>query len=195
MLRWRLFLGTLLIAALIGLCWLDYHAAIQGVWLLPLAAIVSVLATHEVLELAASANLHPLRWTIYCGNLLPVIGTWMAMVANHRIMQNEPVTGPFVKLPDLWPFDVAWTALGPGVLLVFLGEMFRYKKPGGNLANLATGVFAIIYVGMMLTYVVQLRIMFGVGALVSWVVVVKMGDTGAYTVGRFDRPPQNGSAD
>ena len=31
----------------------------------------------------------------------------------------------------------------------------------------------------------QLRIVWGVGALAAWVIVVKMGDTGAYTVGRL----------
>ena len=53
------------------------------------------------------------------------------------------------------------------------------------MANLAAGIFALVYVGLMLWFAVQLRIVWGVGALAAWVIVVKMGDTGAYTVGRL----------
>ena len=65
MLRWRLLLGTLIIAVLVALCWLDYRATMPGVWLLPLAIIAAVLATKELLDLAALAGLRPLRWTVY----------------------------------------------------------------------------------------------------------------------------------
>ena len=32
MLRWRLLMSGIVIPALVGLCWLDYHAATPGVW-------------------------------------------------------------------------------------------------------------------------------------------------------------------
>jgi phosphatidate cytidylyltransferase len=37
----------------------------------------------------------------------------------------------------------------------------------------------------MLFFIAQLRMAFGIGALASLVIVVKMGDTGAYTIGRL----------
>jgi len=43
----------------------------------------------------------------------------------------------------------------------------------------------LVYVSMMLCHAVQMRLMWGVGALAAWVIVVKMGDTGAYCVGRL----------
>ena len=183
MLRWRLLLGTLLVAALIALCWLDHRATTPGVWLLPVAVVAAVLATKEVLDLAAAAQLRPLRWTVYCGNVLLVAGTWLAILARcwqtgwPLEFQREPIA-------DVWQSAVLG-ALGAAALLVVLGEMWRYRKPGGNTANLATGVFAIVYVGLMLWFAAQLRIVWGVGALAAWVIVVKMGDTGAYTIGRL----------
>ena len=63
--------------------------------------------------------------------------------------------------------------------------MLRYRKPGGATANVAGGVLAFLYVGMMLQYAMLLRLWFGVGVLAAWIIVVKMGDTGAYTVGRL----------
>ena len=60
MLRWRLLLGTLLIVrALVGLCWLDANAAVPGIWLLPVAIVVTMLATKEVLDLLAAAGHAP----------------------------------------------------------------------------------------------------------------------------------------
>ena len=169
MLRWRLLLGTLLIAALLGFCGLDAVARTPGAWLVPLAAVVSVLASQEVLGLAEAAHLHPWPWTVYFGNLLLVAGSW-PYTFNALTLDVEAMR---------------WSALAAPFLIVFLGEIYRYRRPGGNLANLAAGMFALVYVGLMLSYAVRLRMQWGVGALASWVIVVKMGDTGAYTVGRL----------
>jgi len=73
----------------------------------------------------------------------------------------------------------------PALLVVFLVEITRYRKPGGNMANIAASIFTLVYIGLMLRTAVSLRLGWGVGALVSWIVVVKMGDTGAYAVGRL----------
>jgi phosphatidate cytidylyltransferase len=80
-----------------------------------------------------------------------------------------------------WPL----LALAAGVMLVLLSEMRRYEKPGGVMANVAAAAFTLVYVGLMLSFAIHLRITWGVGALASLVVVVKMADTGAYTVGRL----------
>jgi phosphatidate cytidylyltransferase len=167
MLRWRLLLGALIIAALVVLCWLDNRAtAMPGAWLLPVAIAAALLATKEVLDLAAVAGMRPLRWTVYAGNALLVVIPWSIVLK------------PSWQVPLLFALAVA-------VLLVFLGEMWRYRKPGGNTANLAMGVFSLVYIGLMLSFAVQMRIVCGIGALAAWVIVVKMGDTGAYTVGRL----------
>jgi phosphatidate cytidylyltransferase len=46
-------------------------------------------------------------------------------------------------------------------------------------------LFAVVYVGLLLDFVVLLRLAYGVAALASLVIVVKMADTGAYAVGRL----------
>jgi phosphatidate cytidylyltransferase len=181
MLRWRLLLGTLIIAALAAICWLDVNATVPGSWLLPIAVIAAVLATNEVLDLAALAGLRPLRWTVYAGNVVLVVSTWLAMLEQHWRKGWPLEWGPAAYA---WEVVVLF-AFGAAVFFVVFGEMWRYQKPGGNMANLATGVFTVVYVGMMLCLAVEMRIVWGVGALAAWVIVVKMGDTGAYTVGRL----------
>jgi phosphatidate cytidylyltransferase len=181
MLRWRLILGALLIAALVGLCWLDYRASVPGVWPLPLAVVLAAMGTKEVLDLAALAQLRPLRATVYCGSLLTTVGGWLFIVLAMMLYGSaiHPDELVLVVPPGVL------LGLSLGVLLVFLGEMSRYQKPGGNMANMAAGIFAVVYIGLMLAFAVQLRLSYGIGALVAWVIVVKMGDTGAYSVGRL----------
>ena len=53
------------------------------------------------------------------------------------------------------------------------------------MANIAGGIFAVAYLGLMLAMAVAVRLTAGMGVMVAWIVAVKMGDTGAYTVGRL----------
>lgn len=175
MLRWRLLLGTLFIAATVGLCWLDHCAADPGLWLLPVAVVLTILASGEVLHLAASAGMKPIPWVVYAGNLLLLAANWVPSVYCD---QRQTVASAEST-------NCLLLALGIGILLAFAGEMYRYRQPAGVVANLAAAVFALVYVGLMFGFLVQLRLGWGIGALVSLVIVVKMGDTGAYTVGRL----------
>lgn len=76
-------------------------------------------------------------------------------------------------------------AIAAGVLIAFVGEMLRFKLPGGHMINLSGAIFAIAYVGLLGSFMVMLRIAYGVAAVVSMIVVVKFCDIGAYTVGRL----------
>ncbi len=172
MLRWRLLLGTLIIAALAVLCWLDTHPEGPGRWLLPVAFIAAALATGEMLDLLAAAGMRPVPWVVYSVNFLLVLSGWTPWF--------ERLTGLPLPEPAL---DVA--AIAVAVFAVFVSEMYRYRKPGHAVANIAGGIFAMVYIGLMLKFAIWLRLVYHIGALVSWIIVVKMGDTGAYAVGRL----------
>ena len=55
-------------------------------------------------------------------------------------------------------------ALALGMLMIVVAEMQRFEQPGGALANIAVGVFCLVYVGLMSAFVVQIRLYWGVGA-------------------------------
>jgi hypothetical protein len=66
MLIWRLILGPLLVAALAGPCWLDYRSSRPGIYLLPLAVVLSILAAGELLAMfrRRSDGSRPLPWVV-----------------------------------------------------------------------------------------------------------------------------------
>ena len=175
MLRWRLLLGTLLITVLGVLIRLDHVAAIPGLWLFPVALVCAVAATGEVLYLAGAAGAQPLSWTVYAGNVLLLASSWLPLVWKRTA---DPTPG---APAGTWPL----VALALCVLLVFVGEMRRFQKPGAATVNAGAAMLAMVYVGLLLSLVVQLRVQWGTWALVSLLLVVKLGDVGAYTVGRL----------
>ena len=75
-------------------------------------------------------------------------------------------------------------AVAAAMFAIVVVELLRFRRPGGNLARLAGAAFALLYVGLMLRFAVALRFC-GMGVFASWIIVTKMSDTGAYTVGRL----------
>lgn len=179
MLRWRLVLGAVFIAALIGLFWLDYRAPVPGVVLFPLALLLAWLGSGEVLWLFAARDLKPRAAVVRLGSL--------AVVAANIVPAIDPTT-PLANLG--WPA----AAFALAVLAAFLGEMHRYERPGEVMERLGLTVLALAYVGLLLSFVTQMRLLgpeggpagsWGVAALASLVITVKMCDIGAYTFGRL----------
>ena len=173
MLRWRLLLGIALIATLVWLCWLDGHASPPGKFLLPVALVFAVVATQEFIGLARARSLQPAAAVLYLGNL--------AITAANAVAPWGCSTHAGLTWPML--------ALALAAVAAFVFEMRRYERPGEVLERLAITVLGLSYIGACLSFVVQLRLwgdpVQGMAALVSLLTVVKMGDTGAYTIGRL----------
>jgi phosphatidate cytidylyltransferase len=183
MLRWRLLLGALFITALAGLCWLDGQQAAglpPGGWLFPLAILLSIAASGEMLWLLGTRDRaeRPFAPLVYAGNL--------AIVASNALPVFWPNMVPLSTIGRLgWPL----CAFAAAALATLAEAVWRYERPGRAVTRLTLTVFALFYVGLLLSFVVQLRILgepaAGLAPLVSLIAVVKMGDTGAYTVGRL----------
>ena len=178
MLRWRLLLGVLLVAGLVALAWLDLNGGLPGMWLFPLAMLVGLGAAHEMATLLAKAGYQPLPGVIYGGSLL-VIGSNTIPLFVLPLVDDQPTE----RLG--WPL----MAFALVMLWAFVGEIGRYRKPGGVTSNIAVGMLAVAYVGLLLSMVVQLRALggpvTGMMNLLAMIAVVKAADIGAYTVGRL----------
>ena len=172
MLRWRLLLGTVLIAAVAGLVWLDHHAGggrsvaaarCGGVGLSGHGRTAATLRPRGP-ETAGLERLH--RQSHGDRRGLGAAGARATCAVS-------------IQRPSRWP------RLCLAVFALFLDEVRRFEKPGGITGNVAAGVLTLVYVGGLFAVLVHLRMLFGPLALITFIVVVKMGDTGAYTVGRL----------
>ncbi len=162
---------------LLGLCWLDAHAARPGIYLFFLGLVVCVLAVEELVAMFRAIGHDPHRVTIHAGAL----ATFCAACASILWPQNwtfEPLVGLSY-------------GMAVGFALNVLIEIFRYRAPGKSINDLALASFAIIYIGGMLGFFVQLRMLpvggdvarGGMLALFSMFAVVKFTDIGAYFAG------------
>jgi phosphatidate cytidylyltransferase len=196
MLKWRLTLGTLFIAGLVGLCWLDYIAPRPGMCLLPLALVLSLVAAGELLTMFHKRGNRPLSWVVYGGVLLTVLASGMPVLL--------PDWAPIASVGRLGCLAVGLIA---GLILAMIGELGRYQSPfaqslarsassvGTATMNLALSILAIAYAGGLMGFLIQLRLLdgprlgndgrWGMVALISLIATVKMSDIGQYSVGRL----------
>ena len=63
--------------------------------------------------------------------------------------------------------------------------MYVFARPGAVNIRLSYTVFTIVYVGLLPTFLAQIRLCHGLAMLGTYVAIIKMGDIGAYTVGRL----------
>ncbi|MBQ1278549.1 MAG: phosphatidate cytidylyltransferase [Thermoguttaceae bacterium] len=258
MLIWRLSIGIPVVAALVGLCYLDAKAPAPGLALIPFFLICVYFLCKEGLALLNAGGIYPRRTTIYFGVFGTILLAWAssynslpllielertladpssqalvdaspvdesvkkdkeinraaealetALAALRSIQGEETLGGVAAQSAEVerdgelatrsfWAFSdgAQWKtaafasvhallAIAAGVLIAFVGEMLRFKLPGGHLINLSGAVFAIVYVGLLGSFLVMMRIAYGVTALASMIVVAKLCDVGAYTVGRL----------
>jgi phosphatidate cytidylyltransferase len=180
MLRWRLVFGALFIAALVLWCWLDANVTRPGAFLLPLALMLSWLGTEEFLGMLNKRGRYPLPWVVYTGVLLTVL------------LSGLPIFWPGVV--DLSSIGLlGWVTIGlvTGLIFALTGELSRYGGQWHSTLNVGLSMLVITYVGGLMAFIVQLRLLggddarTGMLALVSLIATVKMSDTGQYFTGRL----------
>jgi phosphatidate cytidylyltransferase len=181
MLHWRIIVASLLIAILIGVCWLDQLAAIPGLYFLPLGCLFLIGASAELMHLLEVRGLKVQRTVVYGGNLLLLAGSWAPILRVHFSKSSAAVISPDPLIISPWVLF----CLALVLLAAFFCAMRRFQGPGAAMLSLATTSFALIYIGLAFSFLAQLRFVWGMGALASLILVVKLGDTGAYAVGKL----------
>jgi phosphatidate cytidylyltransferase len=183
-LRWRLLSAILIIAPLLGLMVADFslNFGVPGLWLVPLALLITAMAVAEVLDLLLSQNLRPASWSVHAGAQLVVIAGMVPLLWN---LSGSPYPDDSAIGRLGWPF----LALPAAMALIFLAEMQRFRQPGQSVIHVALGTMTVVYLAVPVTFLTALRIhhdnRWGMVALVSLIFVVKMSDAGAYFSGRW----------
>lgn len=188
MLRWRLLLAVIIISLVCLLGWLDWYLkeliGIGGIGLLPLLIGLLIPSCGELITLSRLAKARPQRLLVFMCTILVVIMSWIAPIASGWADGHE--LGPRMNfLMHATCGSWAFAALGLSLILVFMIEICRFKNPGVSLIHVAATMFIIVYLGALSVFLVQIRLFCGLGYLITFLLTVKMGDVGAYTIGRL----------
>jgi phosphatidate cytidylyltransferase len=176
MLKHRLFFGTLMtvlfIAVVIFDGWLDGSLTtgqtddkpIKGTVFCLLIVLLAIPAQLELSKLAAAKNLRIFTPVTIISSIL--------FATNRYVLQFIEIR-PGTYLMFLSAF----------VLFALLLYQYTFNNISGVLANCGASYFSILYLGLLSSFCVEIRLEFGLWHLLMFIFVVKFADIGAYTIG------------
>jgi len=181
MLRYRLLFGILMTAFFTAVVifdgWLDGSLTasiaddkpIQGTVLCILVALLAIPAQLELSKLSAAKNLKI---------FIPVSIIASILFATYRYWQQEYWHQFLVIRPETYLIF-----LSVFVMLSLLLYQYISYGTSGVLANCGANYFSILYLGLLSSFIVAMRLEFGLWAMLMFVFVVKSADIGAYAIG------------
>ncbi len=137
---------------------------IQGTVLCILIALLAIPAQLELSKLASAKNLKA---------FIPVSTIGSILFATYRYWQQFLVIRPETYLIFLTVF----------VMLSLLLYQYISYGTSGVLANCGANYFSILYLGLLSSFIMAMRLEFGLWVLLMFVFVVKCADIGAYAIG------------
>ncbi len=170
MLKYRLTLGPVLIALLIGLAWFDQYvgdASGQQFAGVPVGIALALIIAAASIELAkmlrASGSTTPIA-------LHPVFALIGLLACWRPGLSGMPSVG-------------AATAASVIVALLILGRAALSRSNQGAIINLACGLLTMAYLGFLAGMLMQLRLAYSAWALLGVLLLIKSCDIGAFAVG------------
>jgi len=173
MLRYRILFGILMTvfftAVVVFDGWLDGSLPVQGTVLCILIALLAIPAQLELSKLAAAKNLKI---------FIPVSIIASILFATSRYWQQEY----WQQIVEI-RLDTYLIFLSAFVLFALLLYQYLSYGTSGVLANCGASYFSILYLGLLSSFCVSMRLDFGIRPLLMFIFVVKSADIGAYAIG------------
>ncbi len=142
---------------------------IQGTVLCILIALLAIPAQLELSKLSAAKNLKI---------FVPVSTIASILFATYRYWQQEYWHQFLVIRPETYLIFLSVFVM----LSLLLCQYISYGT-SGVLANCGANYFSILYLGLLSSFIVSMRLEFGLWVLLMFVFVVKCADIGAYAIG------------
>jgi phosphatidate cytidylyltransferase len=179
MIRTRVIVGSVLALAAGGVLVGDRWLAPWFPCLFACLLLAAVLATHELVRLFPPVFRPP--------GALAGFGVIAVVTANWYAVAQRDVLGSLPVVESPWvPVLLAFVGV---VLVGFLVEMYRYREPGSAVPRLGLLVLAVAYLGLLGSFLAQLRWLRDPAAsslmLTLVIFVPKGGDVGAFFTGTF----------
>lgn len=190
MLATRLMTGTAMVAALVVVLALDeWMAPWFPLWLM-VSLVVCGLSALELVELLNQTSARPSGNAVFGGVLALVLANW-APHLSAEVYALPQFAGRLAYDPLAPVHALAWPLLAfVGVLMVtFVAQSVQFQKPGATMATIAGTMLAVAYVGLLASFVIQMRWLdgtyHGLVPVAYLFATAKGADVGAYTVGRL----------
>lgn len=171
MLSARLLVSALLIPALVGLLALDARLGPAAPILFVLSVLIALRCGWEAIALLRRPAVDPRFGPVAVSLILLVTATWLP----HWVSAVKALSLAAV--------------FGVCVLLLMGVRAIRFREPGVHAASLGAEVLVVAYAGLLLCLTASMRWMGpdqnGYLQLGSLIFATKMGDVGAYTLGRL----------
>jgi len=187
MLGTRIIAGFLMVGIIVAILALDQWLAPWFPFWFILAMVASGLAAHELVGLLGGAGMASSSNTVVA--TVAVVGSnWLPHIAGHLL--NEEKYNLIGVLPNEPLAAFAWTFMAFIGLIMgcFLYQGYQFERPGSTVATIAGTIFIVAYIGLLGSFMVQMRWLDGRGSgllpLIYLISCVKGADTGAYLVGR-----------
>lgn len=184
----RLIIGPILIAALLGLVWLDEWLAgralpsglaflnphdgtiAPGVVLLLLGLLACARAGVELARMFRAMSIH-------------ASSKHLGTAAAAGVIVSGLTIGP--SGARLWGADTGTIQATASALVVFLSMLayIRHRDLKGAAGAVAAAIFAFVYMGVVIGFLLAIRREYTVGVMVAVVLTVKMCDVGALFTG------------
>lgn len=186
MLRWRLVLGPILIALLVGLFTLDARAGATAPYLLGLCLFLGVRSAWELVQLLRTRAFQPSLPLVTICTVAIIAANWLQPLthAGEGAVPHAPQS-----LAHAFALGPAMLMLALSIVALLVRSAATYRAPGTSMETLGAELLVLCYVGVLTSVTAQLRWVAGADAgylaLGSLVVCTKSGDTMAYTFGRL----------
>ena len=186
MLGTRLIIGFAMVGlVLLVLCLDEWLFPWFPLWFLFTTAVVGSAAL-ELVGLMRETSARPSGNTVFGGVMALALANWVPHLVEQLHAGPLSTGDPMAPISALaWPF---LTFVGV-VMFAFVVQSAQFKKPGVTLATIAGSVLAVAYIGLLSTFIVQLRWFdgryHGLVPLTYLIATAKGADTGAYTLGRI----------
>ena len=190
MLGTRVVIGLSMAGIVIAVLALDEWLAPWFPFWLIVTTLASGAAALEMIELLKRTNAKPSGRVVVGGVLALVLSNWAphVLAVLHRLPQHvgRSAYDPLSPVNALaWPL-LTFAAI---VMVAFLVESVQFDKPGSAMATIAGTIFAVSYIGLLGSFVIQMRWLDGVHhgliPVVYMIATAKGADVGAYTLGRI----------
>jgi phosphatidate cytidylyltransferase len=175
---------------LVVLCADEWFAPWFPLWFL-LAVVALGMSALELVDLLNATGARPSGNTVFGGVLALVVANWVP----HLLCCFGYAPGGSPHMASYDPMDpvaaLSWPLLTfvAVVMAAFVVRSVQFRVPGTTTATLAGTILAVAYIGLLGSFIIQLRWFegryHGLVPILYLIATAKGADTGAFTTGRI----------